>query len=149
MHPEDQYAIRVLQAGAAGYITKESASNELITAIRKVSLGGKYVTPTLAEQLALYLEDYNNRPLHHSLSDREYDIMCMLASGKKVKDIAEELSISPKTVSTYRTRVLEKMKLKNNAELTYYAIQYKLISYEDLDDEIMIELKNGDSGKEI
>jgi two-component system invasion response regulator UvrY len=128
MHPEEQYALRVIKAGAAGYLTKESASDELIKAIRKVSLGSKYITPSLAEKLAADLErDAENVP-HESLSDREYQVMCMIAEGKKVKHIADELYLSVKTISTYRSRILEKMGMKTNAELTRYALQNRLIS---------------------
>ncbi len=127
MYPEEQYAIRVLKAGASGYLTKETATHELITAIRKVSQGKRYISPTFAEKLALNLERMEGRALHESLSDREYQVMCMIASGKTVKEIAEILSLSVKTVSTYRARVLEKMEMRNNSELTHYAIQNKLI----------------------
>jgi len=128
MYPEEQYAVRVLKAGASGYLTKESASNELIVAIRKVSGGRKYITSSLAERLAYDLEFKTNvkEKLHEGLSDREYQVMCMIASGKTVKEIAKELSLSVKTISTYRYRVLEKMKMKNNAELIRYAIINRL-----------------------
>lgn len=127
MHPEEQYAVRVLKAGAAGYLTKESAPDELITAIRRVARGGKYVSSTLAEKLAFDLEHDTMQPLHKTLSDREYQVMCMIASGKRVKEIAEELCLSVKTISTYRSRILEKMDMKNNAELTHYAIKEGLV----------------------
>ena len=127
MHPEEQYAVRVLRAGASGYLTKESASDELITAIRKVSTARKYVSSSLAEKLAFGLEFDSKKPLHETLSDREYQVMCMIASAKTVKEIAEELFLSAKTISTYRTRILEKMNLKNNAELTHYAIKHGLV----------------------
>jgi len=126
IHPEEQYAVRALKAGAAGYLTKESASEELVAAIRKVSLGGKYVSPYLAEKLAFDLETGAEEPLHQTLSDREYQVMCMIASGKTVKEIAEELLLSAKTVSTYRTRILQKMQMKNTAELIRYAIENRL-----------------------
>ena len=128
MHPEEQYAIRVLRAGGSGYITKESAPDELVTAIRKVASGGIYVRSSLAEILALYLETGAEGPLQQALSDREYQVMCMIASGKTGKDIARELSLSPKTISTYRSRILEKMKMKNDAELTHYAVQNGLVT---------------------
>ena len=128
MHPEEQYAIRVLRAGGSGYITKESAPDELVAAIRKVASGGKYVSSSLAEKLALYLETGVEGPLQQALSDREYQVMCMIASGKTGKDIARELSLSPKTISTYRSRILEKMKMKNDAELTHYAVQNGLVT---------------------
>jgi DNA-binding NarL/FixJ family response regulator len=127
IYPEEQYAVRVLKAGASGYLTKESAQDELISAIQKVSTGRKYITPSLAERLALDLEMGAEKPPHESLSDREYQVMCMIASGKTVKEIAEELFLSVKTVSTYRARLLDKMRMKNNAELTHYAIKYRLV----------------------
>jgi DNA-binding NarL/FixJ family response regulator len=127
IHPEDQYAVRVLKAGAAGYMTKESAPEELVKAIRKVLRGGKYISPSLAEKLAFDLETDSEKPLHESLSDREYQVMCMIASGKTVKDIAEALYLSVKTISTYRERILGKMKMKTNAELTHYAIKNRLV----------------------
>lgn len=123
IHPEDQYAVRVLKAGASGYLTKDSAPDQLIAAIRKVVAGGKYVSPTLAEKLAFDLESDSDRPLHETLSDREYEVLCMIALGKTVKEIADKLSLSVKTISTYRARILEKMKMKNNAELTHYVIR--------------------------
>jgi two-component system invasion response regulator UvrY len=127
MHPEEQYAVRVLKAGAAGYLTKESAPDELITAIRRVSTGRKYVSSSLAEKMAFDLERDTEKPGHEMLSDREYQVMCMIASGKRVQEIAEELCLSVKTISTYRSRILEKMKLKNNAELMHYAIKQGLV----------------------
>jgi len=127
MHPEEQYAIRVLKAGAAGYLTKESASDELITAIRKVIQGRKYVNSSLAETLALYIESNIKGYPHETLSDREYEVMCLIASGKSIKEIAGELDLSSKTISTYRGRILEKMKMKTNSEITYYAIQKGLV----------------------
>lgn len=131
MYPEEQYAIRALKAGASGYITKASASEELIEAIRKVSQGGKYVSASLAEKLLFDFEADSDRPLHELLSDREYEVLCMIASGKTVSQIAEELCLSVKTVSTHRVRILEKMRMKNNAELTNYAIKQKLIDISD------------------
>ncbi|MBP9561354.1 MAG: response regulator transcription factor, partial [Syntrophorhabdaceae bacterium] len=128
MHPEEQYAVRTLRAGAAGYLTKASAPQELITAIRKVSQGGKYVTSSLAEKLAFELDANSEKPIHETLSNREYQVMLMLASGKTVTDIAKELCLSPKTISTYRMRILEKMNMKKNAELTLYAVRNSLIS---------------------
>ncbi len=127
MYSEEQYAMRALRAGASGYMTKESAPDELIEAIRKVSTGRKYISPTVAEKLAVSLEAKDERPAHENLSDREYQVMCMIASGKTIKSIADELSLSVKTVSTYRTRILEKMRMKNNAELTHYSIQNRLV----------------------
>jgi two-component system invasion response regulator UvrY len=127
MYPEEQYAVRVLRAGAAGYLTKESAPDELVVALRKVAQGKKYVSPSLAERLAVDLEIDASKPVHETLSDREYQVLCMIASGKTVGEIAEKLSLSAKTISTYRARILEKMNMKNNAELTHYAIQNKLV----------------------
>lgn len=127
MHPEEQYAIRVLKAGASGYLTKESAPDELITAIRKISQGRKYITSSLAERLATEVEADSEKPLHDILSDREYQVLRMIAAGKTVKYIARELSLSIKTVSTYRTRIMEKMKMKTNAEVMHYVIKHQLL----------------------
>jgi DNA-binding NarL/FixJ family response regulator len=131
MHSEELYAIRALRAGASGYLTKASASEELIGAIRKVSTGRKYVSASLAEKLAFELDsDASKRP-HETLSDREHQVMIMLATGKSVKEIADEVCLSVKTISTYRMRIMEKMNLKKNAELTLYAIQHHLIAYDE------------------
>lgn len=127
MHPEDQYAMRVLKAGAAGYMNKDGASEELVNAVRKVVGGGKYVSPSMAEKLAAVIGSDYERPAHEGLSDREFQVMCMIASGKRLKEMAAELCLSAKTVSTYRARVLEKMGMDNNAELTYYAVKNGLI----------------------
>lgn len=127
MHPEEQYAVRALKAGASGYLTKESAPDELIAAIRKASKGRKYITSSLAEKLAFYLEIENERPLHEALSDREYEVMRMIASGKTITEIAGKLFLSVKTISTYRSRILEKMGMKSNAELTHYALKNRLV----------------------
>ena len=127
MHPEDSIAISVLRAGAAGYINKECASEELTVAIRKAVSGGKYVSTSLAEKLALELEDGTRARPHESLSDREYRVMWMLASGKSITHIAEELFLSPNTISTYRIRILKKLKLENNADLVRYAIEHRLM----------------------
>jgi two-component system invasion response regulator UvrY len=127
MHPEDQFGVRVLKAGAAGYLTKESAPEELVKAIRKVCSGGKYVSPLLAEQLASHLDSGQQAEPHETLSDREYQVLCLIASGKRVGDIANDLSLSVKTISTYRLRILEKMELRTNAELTRYALERHLI----------------------
>jgi two-component system, NarL family, invasion response regulator UvrY len=127
MHPEEQYGVRALKAGAAGYLTKESAPDRLILAVRKIVSGGKYVSPTLAEKLAFDLDRGSLKPPHEYLSDREYQVMTLIASGKTVGDIAGELNLSVKTISTYRMRILEKMKMKSNAELTYYAIKNDLV----------------------
>jgi DNA-binding NarL/FixJ family response regulator len=127
IHPEEQYALRALRAGASGYLTKESAPDELVIAIQKVSRGGKYISSSLAEKLAFELEGSREQAPHETLSDREYHVMCLIASGKTVMEIAQDLSLSEKTISTYRSRILEKMKMKNNAELTYYAIKNQLV----------------------
>ena len=127
MYPEEQYAVRVLRAGASGYLTKESDKNELVEAIRRIAEGKKYITPSLAEKLASELEPSNDKALHERLSDREYHILCLIAKGKSSNEIAEGLALSVKTVSTHRARVLEKMGMKSNAELTYYAVQSKLV----------------------
>ena len=127
MYPEEQYAIRALKAGASGYLTKESAPEELIEAIRKVSQGGKYISASLAESLAFHVGGNSEKPLHETLSNREYQVTLMIASGKTVKEIANELSLSVKTISTNRVRALRKMGMKNNAEITYYAIKHELV----------------------
>lgn len=123
MYPEELYAVRAFKSGASGYLSKESAPTELITAIRKVSSGGKYISAALAENLVINLGEDTGKSLHDKLSEREYQILCMIASGKTGKEIAADLNLSAKTVSTYRTRILEKMGMKNNAELTHYALQ--------------------------
>jgi two-component system, NarL family, invasion response regulator UvrY len=125
MHPEEQYAVRALRAGADGYVNKESAWYELVKAIQKVLEGGKYVSALVAEKLATNMSDVD-KPLQEILSDREYQVFLMIASGKTVGAIADELSLSVKTVSTHRVRILEKMKFKNNAELIHYAIANNL-----------------------
>lgn len=127
MLPEDQYAIRMLKAGASGYLTKASAADQLISAIRKVAAGGRYVSLALAEKLAFELNNGNGRPPHELLSEREYQVLCLIGAGKQIKEIADELSLSVKTVSTYRTRMLEKMSMNNNAELIHYTIRNELI----------------------
>lgn len=125
-YPEEQYAIRVLRAGAAGYMNKETAPDHLIAAVRKVIGGGRYISPALAELLAVSLGGDSARMPHEDLSDREYQVLCMIASGKTVGHIADELGLSVKTISTYRARVLEKMGMKTSAELTHYAIRNNL-----------------------
>ena len=127
MHAEDQYAVRTIKAGASGYLTKETAGENLVNAIRKVVAGGKYISPTLAETLAETLAGGGSEQLHQSLTDREFQVMCMIASGKTVSEIAAELFLSFKTISTYRQRLLEKMNLKNNSELTHYVIKNNLL----------------------
>ncbi|MEW5890863.1 MAG: response regulator transcription factor [Pseudomonadota bacterium] len=128
MHPEEHYAIRALKAGASGYLTKQSAPEMLVSAIRQVAAGKKYVSPAVAEELANAISDDDGDKLpHEKLSDREYQTLCMIASGKTLTQIAEELNLSVKTVSVYRARLLEKMKLKNNAELTHYGLKHGLV----------------------
>jgi DNA-binding NarL/FixJ family response regulator len=127
MHPEDQFAVRLLKAGASGYLTKESAGEELVGAIKKVVGGGRYVSPALAERLASYLTMDVQKAPHERLSDREFLILRMIASGKQVGQIARELSLSVSTVSTYRARILKKMDMSNNAELTHYGLQKGLV----------------------
>jgi len=127
IHPEDQYAVRTLKAGAAGYLTKESTPEELIRAMRTVLKGKKYISASLAEKLADYLEREDQKNIHEILSDREYQVMVMITQGKSIKEIAEDLSLSIKTISTYRARIFEKMKLKSNAELIRYAIHKNLV----------------------
>lgn len=125
--PEDQMGVRVLRAGASGFLNKESAPKELINAIRKIHTGGKYVSQKLAEKLAYEIEINTEEELHKRLSNREYQVLCLIASGKTINEIADQFSISDKTVRTYRERLLEKMNLKNDVELTHYAIHHKLI----------------------
>jgi DNA-binding NarL/FixJ family response regulator len=126
VHPEEQYAVRVMKAGASGYLTKESAPDELVRAIRKIISGGKYVSSSLAERLITDI-DASGKPRHEKLSGREFEIMRMIAQGKPIKTIGEELYLSEKTVSTYRTRLLEKMNMHTNAEIISYALKNKLI----------------------
>jgi two-component system invasion response regulator UvrY len=126
MYPEEQYAVRVIKAGASGYLTKQSASKELITAIRRISGGRKYITSSIAERLADDVEPIAEKPLHDTLSDRELEVYRMIAAGKTTTQIAEELFLSGKTISTYRSRILEKMKMKTNAELIHYAIKHNM-----------------------
>jgi two-component system invasion response regulator UvrY len=126
-HSEDQYAIRALKAGANGYLCKDSASEELVTAIRRILLGKKYITASLAEKLAFQFDLENDRPAHESLSDREFEVMKFLASGKVVSEIASQLCLSVTTISTYRARILAKMNLKTNYDLTRYAMENKLL----------------------
>lgn len=127
MYPEEHYAVRVLRGGASGYLTKSSAPDELISAIRKVASGRKYISSTLAERLTYELDRDADKPVHEILSDREYQVMFMIATGKSVKEIGEELNLSVKTVSTYRARILAKLNMKNNAEIVLYAVQNKLV----------------------
>ncbi|MEI6890019.1 MAG: response regulator transcription factor [Bacteroidota bacterium] len=127
IYPEDRFAIRALKAGASGYLTKEMAPEMIVEAIRKVSSGGKYITPVMAEKLADELNELSEKTPHERLSDREFDVMCMMGSGNSLVDIAVKLGISDRTVSTYRTRILKKMSLKNNSEVIHYVIDNGLI----------------------
>lgn len=127
MHPEEEIAIRALKTGASGYLNKDSVPGELIRAIRKVASGGKYITSNLAETILLNMQTESDKPLHEGLSEREFQVLCLLASGHSLSKIAEELSLSIKTISTYRSRILEKMNLKTNVDLTHYAIKNKLV----------------------
>ncbi|MDP5238096.1 response regulator transcription factor [Uliginosibacterium sp. 31-16] len=127
MHPEEQYAIRALRAGAAGYLSKQGAPEQLVTAIRQVASGKKFVSAAVAEELANSIGEDFDKPAHEKLSDREYQTLCMISSGKTLTQIAEQLNLSVKTVSVYRARLLEKMKLRNNAELTHYGLKHGLV----------------------
>ncbi len=127
MHPEEQYAVRALKSGASGYVTKQSAPEQLVTAIRQVASGHKYVSPSLAMKLADVIAENNDRPAHETLSDREYQILCLIATGRPLTQIAEELNISVKTVSEYRKRMLDKMRMESNAELIHYGLKHGLV----------------------
>ncbi len=127
MYSEEQYARRAFKAGAAGYITKDSSRVELVRAVNKVIEGGRYVSSSLAEKLVFDIERGTDRPPHEALSDREFEVMRLIASGKTVSEIAEMLALSDKTISTYRSRILEKMRMKTNAEITHYAIKNDLV----------------------
>ncbi len=127
VHREEQYAVRTLKSGAAGYINKKSAPDELIEAIRIVSTGRKYISHSVADTLVTNLEPNADKPLHESLSDREYQVMCMIASGKSVSTISRDLNLSVKTISTFRSHILRKMNMKDNAEITHYAIKNQLV----------------------
>ncbi len=127
IHSEEQYAVRLLKAGASGYLSKEHAPSELVKAIRQVSQGKKYITPVVAEKLAYNLQgDFPNQP-HESLSDREFEVLCLIASGKTAKQIAEELCLSVKTVATYRSRIFKKMRMETSKQLIHYAVKNKLV----------------------
>jgi two-component system invasion response regulator UvrY len=127
MHPEDHYAVRAIRCGAAGYLTKGSASEDLLQAIRRVLSGGRYISSSLAEKLADTLDSCAEKTLHEALTNREYQVMRMIGAGKTATEIAAELSLSVKTISTFRARLLKKMNMRNNAELTHYAIQNNLV----------------------
>lgn len=130
MHSEEQYAVSAMKAGASGYLTKKSASEELLSAIEKVRGGGKWITPTLAEKLAYLIEDDDSAPRHDSLTTREFQVLCMLASGKTVKEIAGELFLSNKTIFFYRDRIKKKLDLKNTSDIIRYALRHKIIGIE-------------------
>jgi two-component system invasion response regulator UvrY len=127
MHPEDRYAIRSIKAGASGYVSKECAMDELVNAIRKVSSGSKYISKALAEKMIDYLDSEIDRPAHELLSNREFQVLCRIAQGKSMDQMAEELFLSANTIATYRERVLAKLKLKSNVDLTNYALRNKLV----------------------
>jgi two-component system, NarL family, invasion response regulator UvrY len=127
MHPEDQFAVRVLKSGASGYMTKESAPAELVGAVKKIMAGGRHISQSVAEIMASYITMDSKRPPHEQLSNREFQVMRMIASGKTVSEIARMLSLSVRTISTYRARILEKTGMKTNAELTHYAFQHSLV----------------------
>ncbi|HMJ47741.1 MAG TPA: response regulator transcription factor [Ferruginibacter sp.] len=127
IHPEEQYALRVLKAGAAGYLSKDMAPDELVNAVQRVMLGKKYITASIAEKLASTLDQDSDQPAHGMLSDREFTVLKLLASGKSVSEIAESLYLSVTTVSTYRARIMAKMSMRNNADLTLYAVENKLL----------------------
>ena len=127
MHPEDQFAMRVLKSGASGYMTKESAPGELVGAVKKIMAGGRHISNSVAELMASYITMDSTRPPHEQLSNREFQVMRMIASGKTVSEIARMLSLSVRTISTYRARILEKTGMKTNAELTHYAFQHSLV----------------------
>jgi len=126
-HSEDQYAMRSIKAGAAGYLTKDSAPQQLVAAIRQIASGRKYITPELAQTLADHVESPTEGPIHESLSDREFQTLKLIGAGNSLTQIAQKLCLSVKTVSVYRARLLEKMQMKNNAELTRYAIESQLV----------------------
>lgn len=128
MYPEEQFALRALKSGASGYLTKETAVDDLVNAVEKALRGEKYVSPTLAHKLAFVLIEGHDKPPHESLTDREYQILCLVASGKSVSEIAEELLLSVKTVSTHRANILRKMELKNNADMMRYAMKNGLVT---------------------
>jgi DNA-binding NarL/FixJ family response regulator len=127
MYPEEQYALRALRAGAAGYLTKSSATESLLEAIRQVAAGRRFITPGSAEALAASIAEPAGRPPHELLSDREFQVLRLIAAGRKLSEVAAELALSPKTVSVYRARVLEKLKLRSNADLARYAVEHRLL----------------------
>jgi DNA-binding NarL/FixJ family response regulator len=128
MYPEDQYAIRMLRAGADGYLTKESAPDQLVAAIRKVAKGGKYISPAMTEKLIAELNPNQERPLHATLTDREFQVFHGICSGESMTDLARQMTLSIKTISTYRTRLMKKMNMSKNSEIIYYAFKNDLIN---------------------
>jgi len=129
IYPEDHYAVRFLRGGASGYLTKSNTPELLVEAIRKVALGGKFISPSLAEKLAFDVDADSQKPRHELLTDREFQVFCLIASGKKLKDIAEELNLGITTISTHRSHILEKMGMKSNADLIQYAIKNEIVKY--------------------
>ncbi|MBI5073651.1 MAG: response regulator transcription factor [Nitrospirae bacterium] len=127
IYAEEEYAVRALRSGASGYMTKKSAPDELITAIKKIAHGARYISPSLADFLASHLTEEQNKPPHETLSNREFQVMRMIATGRSLKEIAFDMSLSPKTISTFRTRILQKLQLQSNADLIQYAIKNKLV----------------------
>lgn len=127
VQPEDQFAVRALKAGASGYVSKNLSPEQLVTAIHEVIRGGRYISPTLAQKLAAVVADGADRPPHEGLSAREYQVLCLIGAGKSVKEIAAVMDLSVKTVSTYRTRILEKTTLKSNAEIIRYTVEHGLV----------------------
>ncbi len=127
MYSEDEYAIRAIKAGASGYLTKARASHDLLTAIKKVSAGGHYINASVAEKMLFDLKPGQEKPLHETLSDREYQIFALIVKGEKISEIADEFNLSVKTVSTYKVRILSKMEMKSTAELVKYALEHKLV----------------------
>jgi len=129
MHAEDEVGVRALKGGAAGFVSKQSAPTELVSAVRQVAAGRKYISPALAEELANHVSSDERAQDHRALSTREYQTLCLLASGKTLSEVAAKMALSPKTVSVYRSRLLEKLGLRNNAELTHYAIRHRLVTW--------------------
>ena len=127
MHPEERFAVRTLKAGVAGYLTKDTRPEEIIKAVRQIIIGRKFITTSIAEKLATELDRDTDKLPHELLSDREFQVMCLIASGKKIREIAKKLSLSIRTVNTYRARILEKMNMTNDTELTFYTIEHQLI----------------------
>jgi DNA-binding NarL/FixJ family response regulator len=127
MYPEDQFAVRAMRAGASGYLNKEGAPEELVAALHKILDGGNYISAAVADELVLHARNESDRPVHERLSDREYQVLCLIGAGKAVNEISSELALSPSTISTYRARILQKMNMTTNAQLMQYAIQNGLV----------------------